>query len=367
MISVGIDVHARNLFVHARDASGAVLARGRCGLSVGEVGQKLGPVERLAKAAREPVRASLEATTNSRAVALLLERYGQEAGIDLTAQVLDARKLRVIAESVGKCDRLDASALAELTACGLRLPACHVPDADVFALREHLRCRADLVRLSTMLKNRVHALLHRRLLAPPAGADLFSHAGSAYLDQLAGTLDPAGAEALGHYRATLAAVRAELALSQRALRELARSGRWRAEAAILLSMPGVGVVTAMTILAELGDYRRFARRAEVAAYAGLVPVVRDSNDKTARGGITKRGPALLRWALIEAAHVAARRPGLYGVLYAELCAGKPRPVAITAVARRLLEDAWTLLIKREAFRFDAASRLRERARAGRAG
>jgi transposase len=367
MISVGVDVHVRNLFVHAQDASGAVLTRGRCGLSLAEVAQKLGPLERLARAAGEPVKASLEATTNSRAVALLLERYGRQAGIDLTAQVLDARKLRVIAESVTKCDRLDAAVLAELTACGLRLPACHVPDADVFALREHLRCRADLVRLSTMLKNRVHALLHRRLLSPPAGADLFGLAGSAYLDSLAGTLDDAGAEALGHYRALLAAVKAELTASQKALRELARSERWKSDAAILLSVPGVGVVTAMTILAELGDYRRFARRAEVAAYAGLVPIVRDSSDKSGRGPITKRGPALLRWALIEAAHAAVRRPGVYGVLYAELAAGKPGPVAITAVARRLLEDAWTLLIKREAFRFDAASRLREAARAGRAG
>ena len=94
----------------------------------------------------------LEATTHSRAVALLLERYGQEAGIDLCVDVLDARQLRVIAQSVSKCDRLDAEILAELGACGLRLPRVYVPDDEVFALREHLRARADLVRLSTMLR-----------------------------------------------------------------------------------------------------------------------------------------------------------------------------------------------------------------------
>jgi hypothetical protein len=148
MISVGLDVHLRNSFVHARGAGGEALAKGRCGNDLASLAQRLAPVEALARASGEGVRCVLEATTHSRAVALLLERYGREAGLDLTAQVLDARRLRVIAESVSKCDRLDAEALAELAACGLRLPAVYVPDDEVFALREHLRARADLVRLS---------------------------------------------------------------------------------------------------------------------------------------------------------------------------------------------------------------------------
>jgi hypothetical protein len=148
MISVGLDVHLRNSFVHARTTDGQTLAKGRCGHDLASLAERLGPAETLARASGQAVRCVLEATTHSRAVALLLERDCPEAGIDLCVDVLDARQLRVIAQSVSKCDRLDAEILAELGACGLRLPRVYVPDDEVFALREHLRARADLVRLS---------------------------------------------------------------------------------------------------------------------------------------------------------------------------------------------------------------------------
>ncbi len=100
MIHVGADVHIRNSVLNVKDEDGQVLARGRCGNTMLELGGFLAPFERRSKATGEPIRVVMESTGNSRAIQRLLTQYGREAGIDLTAEVLHARKLRVIAESV---------------------------------------------------------------------------------------------------------------------------------------------------------------------------------------------------------------------------------------------------------------------------
>jgi transposase len=354
MISLGLDVHVRNSYLRAQDADGRPLVRGRCANTPDDFTRLLEPLAQRARDSGQPVRAVLESTTNSRAVARLLERYGQEQGLDLTAEVLDARRLRVIAESVCKCDQVDAAVLCELAASNFRLPACYVPDDEVFALREHLRARADLVQLRTMLKNRVQALLHRRGILRPEALDLFSKAGRQYLTELA--LDEAGRAIADRFLKGLDEVEALVAASTRALRALAGQPRWRADVARLRTMPGVGLVTALVILAELGRFDRFHSRAQLANFAGLVPVQRGSNDKDWRGGITGRGPGLLRAVLTEAAWVAVRKAPVYAALFERVRGRRGKAqVAIVAVARRLLEDAWTLWRKQESFRYAPAA------------
>jgi transposase len=354
MISVGVDVHVRNSYFRVKDQHGRTVLRGRCGNSLAEFAEFLAPLERQARASAQPIRAVLESTTNSRPIALMLQRYGQLAGVDLTAQVLDARKLRIIAESTCKCDALDAEVLCDLAASNFKLPVCYLPDDAVFALREHLRARADLVRMQTMLKNRIHAVLHRRGILRPAQLDLFSVAGQRYLDDL--PLDEAGRAILGRYRHCLDQLRQVIQASTAALRELAKQPRWRSQAALLQSMPGVGLITSLVILAELGDLSRFRSRASVANYAGLVPRVRDSNEKHYHGGISHRGSSHLRAVLVEAAWMAVGKAPQYADLYTRVQGRKGKAVAIVAVARRLLEDAWTVLRKNEAFRYVPASR-----------
>ena len=147
MIHVGMDVHIRNSVLNAKDADGQALARGRAGNTMLDVGAFFAPLERRAKATGESIRVLMESTGNSRAIQRLLTQYRREAGIDLTAEVLNARKLRVIAESVNQCDRVDADILTELSRSNLKLPTCYLPDDEEFALREHLRARSDLVRI----------------------------------------------------------------------------------------------------------------------------------------------------------------------------------------------------------------------------
>ena len=352
MINVAMDVHVRNSVVHATAGGGRVLQKGRVQNRLSELAEFLAPVEREAVASGEDVVVTIENTTNARGMLKILETYGREAGLDLTARAVDPRKMRVIAESVCKCDRLDAAVLNELAAADLRLPVCYFPDDATFALREHLRARADLVKLRTMAKNRVHSIFHRRCILTPEG-DLFAARGREFLEQMGATLDEAGSGLLRRWRTAVEQIDEHLKASDRDLAAQAEGERWHEQVKILRSMPGIGPVTALTILAELGDIHRFKSRAGVANYAGLVPVVRSSNQKTYHGHITRRGPALLRATLVQAAWTAVRYVPAYMEIHRRVKERRGSQVAIVAVARRILEDSWTMLKRKEPFRHGA--------------
>lgn len=350
MINVAMDVHVRNSFIKARDDGGQTLAQGRAGNTLLELGQMLAPVERAAHESCQPVRVVMEATTNSRAIGQLLHQYGREAGVDLTVDVLDPRKLRVIAESTAKCDRLDTQMLLELAASNLKLPICHIPDDAAFALREHLRSRSDLVAVRTMLKNRTHAVLHRRGILRPARMDLFTERGQAFLAQV--ELDPAGEHVMAQYMQAIEKLDDLLRDSQRQLRELAKTDRWRESTEILLTMPGVGLITATTLLAELGDIHRFRSRSAVSNYASLVPTVRESNGKhTGAGRLARGGNRHLRHVLVEAAWRSYQKVPAYQSMFERIAIRRGKSIAIVAVARRMLEDSWTMLKRKQPFRY----------------
>jgi len=344
MIFVGADVHVRNSYLCVKDKNGRILKKGRIGNTLGEIAAFMGSFE------PEPLRVSLESTTNSRAICRMWREYGREAGLDLTAEVLHARKLRVIAESVTKCDRMDAAILADLTRANLRLPVCYLPDEEEFALREHLRAREDRVQMRTRLKNRFHSVFHRRGIQKPTN-DLFTKSGRRWLAEV--ELDEADRVLVDRTLALVDRFTEEIDWFTKELKVLARRPRWAKPAVLLQSMPGVGLITAMTVLAELGDITRFRSRASVANYAGLTPVVRSSDSKTWMGGITRRGSSHLRAVLGEAAWVAIRSAPVYGAMYDRIYTRRGAQKAIVAVARRMMEDMFTMLIKDQAFRFES--------------
>ena len=348
MIFVGMDVHVRNSFLHATDSAGRVLCRGRRGNTPDELSAFWSAVLKRNAGELEPARVVLEATTNSRPIRQMMMHAAESLGLAVTVDVVDPRKMRVIAESVAKTDALDARVLNELSRANLRLPSCYMPDDEEFALREHLRARTDLVRMRTMLKNRVHAVLHRRGILVPQGG-LFTKDGRRFLEQI--ELDQAGRTIVTHLIETIDQFTQMTDESNGALKALQRRPRWARPAAILQTMPGIGLITALTILAELGDLKRFKSRAAVANYAGLVPIVRSSNTKHYSGGITHRGPQHLRGVLAEAAWVAIRRVPVYQALFERVGGRRGKQVAIVAVARRMLEDGIRMLWKQEPFRF----------------
>ena len=241
-------------------------------------------------------------------------------------------KLRVIAQSTKKTDKLDAQVLAEFLARGM-IPESFRPTPRQREHRAMVRHRQSLKQAATALKNRM------RRLASDYNADrkdLFTAAGWKSLQEVA--LRAADRFVLDQLHAHWQYLEEQVQAVATRLKEFAaKAPAKEAEArAKLATIPGVGPVTIDVVVSELGDVTRFASSKAVCAYAGLVPAVRQSGGKGKDLGITKTGSPLLRWALVEAAWRVVRQSAAWRRVYEGIKKRAGGKKAIVAVARRLL-------------------------------
>ena len=111
---------------------------------------------------------------------------------------------------------------------------------------------------------------------------------------------------------------------------------------MLTQLPGVGLFTALVIVAEAGDISRFASARQLASWAGLTPTVRGSDRVAHYGHIPGQGSVWLRWALNQAAQTAKRSPD-FAASYSSIARRRGKKIATIAIARKLLTRAWHLL------------------------
>ena len=259
------------------------------------------------------------------------------------------KKLRVIAESPRKTDKLDARVLAEFLALDM-IPPAHRPSP---RLREHralVRQRQYLQRRITSLKNRLRHLLSHY------NADvkyLFSEKGKAYLKVL--PLSMSDRFVVNQLQQSIAHFcEQRLALDER-LRQFAKRAPVREKEArqVLETFPCVGPVTIDVVLSELGDVRRFRSQKQVAAYAGLVPGIRESAGKAKQLGISKEGSGLLRWAMIQTAWRLVGKTRRWGLAYEQLKQRTGAKKAIVAIARRVLGVIVSMLQSGQRYRLSS--------------
>jgi transposase len=130
-------------------------------------------------------------------------------------------------------------------------------------------------------------------------------------------------------------------------REIAALGKPDPRVQALMVLPGVGKLTAMTLVAEIGDISRFPSARRLCAWAGLTPAVRNSDRNLRHGHITKQGSPWVRWILQEAAQTAKRHP-MFATTYTQLARRRGNSIATTAIARRLLARCFPILNQLEA-------------------
>ena len=220
---------------------------------------------------------ALEATTNTWAVVGVLRPHVGEVVVSNPLQT------KAIAQAKVKTDKVDALILAQLLRCDF-LPRVWQPDEATQVMRRLTGRRSALVGMRTAVKNRLHALLAQRLLAPPA--ELFSQAGMKWLQEA--PLDADGELARQSDLRLLEATDREIHVLDQ---ELAKHGYADEDVKLLMTLPGVDVAVAQAVRAAWGDIQRFRDGAHAAAYLGLTPSVKQSADKCYRGPITKRGNA----------------------------------------------------------------------------
>ena len=252
------------------------------------------------------------------------------------------QRVKAIASAKLKNDRVDSETLAHLLRCEL-LPESWKADRETQARRQAVRLRATLVRQGTRLKNQVHAVLHQQGLRSPV-TDLFGKRGRLWLQGV--KLPQQAREAVNVCLRLLDGYGEEIQKQNLQLREKAKQdprAQW------LMTIPGIGEYSAMMLLAEIGEIARFHDKEALCSYAGLVPRVRESAGKAARGGITRQGSPWLRWIMVEAAQVATRCSPAAKRYYERLARRKHKHLARVALARKLLIAVYALLHDGECF------------------
>jgi transposase len=204
------------------------------------------------------------------------------------------------------------------------------PPSWILDLRTTVRLRKTLVDQRTAWQQRIHAALFHHGLPRP-DQELLSRATRTWLEQVA--LSPASRQALAVALGQIDHLDAQLDPIDRWLRTLAR--RQPGCRALIAAHYGVGAITAPTILAELGDARRFAGGDQVVRATGLDVTVYASDGKRSPGHLSRQGPEVLRWALFEAAKAAARPRSPDYAYYQQVKARQGGNRATLAVARKL--------------------------------
>jgi transposase len=214
-----------------------------------------------------------------------------------------------------KTDQSDAEWLAYLLRAGL-IEACYVPEREVRVLRELTRLRTKMVQNRTDYKNRVHKVLQRCNIR--LGSKLHSVFGKS------------GMEELDERIAMLVADR------EKDLKNISK-------------VPGVAQVSASSILAEIGDAKRFANGKKIASWSGLCPSVYQTADKNLTGSL-KQGSKNLRRMMIQVAHVASRASdSRLRLFFLRVAARRGKKKAYVALARKILCIIYHLLINGEEY------------------
>jgi transposase len=225
------------------------------------------------------------------------------------------------------------------------VPALWIPSLQERELRERLRRRAHPVRLRASAMNRVYGLgtqwglrLSADRLRRRDGLEMLTRSDMPTVWQ----------RSIEEALALVELLDQRIAPLDKELTPLARADR---DVALLVTIPGVGDLLALTLAAEIADISRFPSARKLVAYAGMAPGVRQSGDRTTSGlPLSKAGSRTLRWAAVEAAQHAWRESNPWHQLYSDLCKRSGKNDAKSAVARKVLTAAWHMLSLQQPFK-----------------
>jgi transposase len=256
------------------------------------------------------------------------------------------KELKAISTAAVKTDRIDARVLAQLARLNY-LPTAYAAPIEVRDLRLYVRYRQFLINQRTRSKNYIHAILVRYNLCSPV-SDLFGVKGREWLTEVL-TGDSVRLMAKEVIANQLALIDRYQQHIDRLEDQLELSPEQRATIKLLKTVPGIGNVIALVLVAEIGDVHRFSSAKALCNWAGLTPRVRNSGAVVRHGHISKEGPPLLREAMCQAANVACRRSKRWVGVYKTLANRRGKRIAKVAIARRLLTVVFCMLTRNEPY------------------
>jgi len=321
MYYTGIDLHKKTSFITTIDADGKIITRAN-----------LQNVEEDILAYFADLGDKTKIVIESMSSWYWL--YDLLTGNGLDVVISNPVKTKAIASAKIKNDKIDSHMLAQLLRADL-ISTVHVSSLERRKLKELLRHRSRLVRDATRMKNRIHMLLMKNNLRSPV-SDLFGVQGLRYLEEI--DLPAYHRHQVETYLLLYEKLQEQIKPLTRRVRALVKQNH---TAQLLMTIPGIGPITAMFIVAEVDDISRFRSYRNLASYAGLVPSLDASAGKEKMGRITKQGSPYLRTALVEAAQAAARmQNSRLRVFFRRRIVKAGYQKAVVATAHKILQYAF---------------------------
>lgn len=242
-------------------------------------------------------------------------------------------------ERLQKTDKADCRKLARCLR-NKEFKPIHIPDQELESDRALIRQRFRVMKDLARTKNRIKSFLYQFGIKIPErfNSNQTRYWSRIYIKWLEGLEmnQDSMREVLDSYLRYGKTIRAELLTLNRQVRALSQKTRYKRNYEFLLTVPGIGLMTAMNLLLNIGNINRFKTLDELNSYVGLIPSMHNSGDRIKTGKMVRRGRKILKIMLIEAAWVAVREDPAMMAKFNELMLKMKKNKAIIRIARKLL-------------------------------
>ena len=251
-------------------------------------------------------------------------------------------KTKAIASAKIKSDKIDARILAHLLRSNL-VAESYVPAKPLREIRALIRHRVGVVKIRTMVKNQVHAIVGKHGLTC-SHSDMFGKGGCEWLRNL--QLPSPDRLILDNHLTHLQSLNQQ---TDRVNEEIHSKACEDEDVRLLLSLTGIDIYSALLIRSEIGNIDRFPDYKKLVSWAGLAPSLHQSGSVEYHGNITKQGSKMLRWIMVEAARVAVNHDDRMQSFYERVKHRRGGQKAIVAVANKMLKIIWFMLTRKEPY------------------
>jgi transposase len=251
-------------------------------------------------------------------------------------------KTKAIASAKIKSDKIDARILAHLLRSNL-VAESYVPAKPLREIRALIRHRVGIVKIRTMVKNQVHAIVDTHGFTCPY-SDMFGKGGLQWLRSL--QLPSLDRLIINNHLIHLESLNQQM---ERVDEEIHSKACEDEDVRLLLSLTGIDIYSALLIKSEIGNINRFPEYKKLVSWAGLAPSLHQSGNVEYHGNITKQGSKMLRWIMVEAARVAVNHDERMRSFYERVKHRRGGQKAIVAVANKMLKIIWFMLTRREPY------------------
>lgn len=330
---IGMDIHKQFTVAVAKDRDGNLLAEDKFDNSRKNFGEFLRDFK------QEETKIVMESTSVWEPIYDLIE------DMNYSIKLANPLKTRAIAEARIKTDKVDADTLCDLLRANL-VAESYIPSKEVRMLRDIIRARKSLVQGKVKIKNKIHAILTKtglklpyKTLCKSSMAWIIEEIETKHFNMKSITVSYINM--LEHYNFELEKIDEKLS-------EIAMKDN---RVQLLKTIPGIGNIFALTIIAEIGDINRFESSQKLSSYAGLVPGIKQSGNTLKFGRLIKQSNKDLKTCLIEASWVLVRtkEASKFKWFYGNLSKKKGKQKAICAVARKLCCVVYAMLKKNQTF------------------